>query len=71
MVLKMCGCGKEIPAERLEVFPNATSCAGCSTVVRNRVYMEYGHKTAGALVVVSGDDKESVRLAERAFRRSR
>ncbi len=71
MIAKMCACGQEIPAERLEVFPDATACAGCSTVGKNKVFMEYGHKTAGALVIVDWADKESIRKANRAFRRSR
>lgn len=27
-----CGCGKDIPAERLEALPNTTTCVACSTV---------------------------------------
>ena len=64
-------CGKKIPRERLECVPETTTCVGCSKVPVYRGFMEYGHKTAGFLVMLPNDDDESVRRAERAFRRAR
>jgi hypothetical protein len=63
-------CLKSIPAERLEILPTTTCCVDCSTVQPIRGFMEYGHKTAGYLVVLP-DDPEQQRLAERCFRRER
>jgi len=67
----ICGCGSEIPAERLEILPDTQVCADCSTEQRRVGFLVYGHKTAGEVVMVDGADKEAVRQAERAYRRSR
>lgn len=72
MICKVCN--QEIPAERVEalqemgIYPN--TCVLHSETKPKMVVMEYGHKTAGAIVVV-GNDPEQQRLAQRAYRRSR
>lgn len=64
-------CGQEIPVERLEVIPGCTTCVEHSREVQKVALLEYGHKTAGSVVVIDGNDTESVRRAFRAYRRSR
>lgn len=64
-------CAAEIDAERLEALPNTRTCAKCSTVQKVVTMMDYGHKTAPSLVVIEATDKEAIRLAKRAFHRSR
>jgi len=63
-------CGKPIPPERLECLPKTKTCVRCSDVRPVLAFMDYGHKTAPSLVIVS-DDREQQRLAKRAFRRAR
>lgn len=67
-----CQCGKSINQDRLE-FLEATGrplrCQECASEPKKVCFMEYGHKTAPGMVVVSGE--ESVRLAIRAYRRAR
>ena len=67
-------CGAEIPPERvefLELTGKSPRCVDHSGEVAAVTFMEYGHKTAGAIVKVAGDNKEAIRLATRAYRRSR
>lgn len=64
-------CGVEIDSDRLEVFPNTTCCPKHSGVQKKVCFMEYGHKTAPSLVTIDSGDRESIRKATRAFRRSR
>lgn len=64
-------CGKPIAEERLEALPGTTTCVNCSTEERVVGYLSYAHKTAPALIVVNPKDKEALRLAQRANRRSR
>lgn len=66
-------CGSEIDPERLEALPEVRLCLPCAGVhvSKDAVFMEYGHKTAPSLVRVPGRDKEALRRATRAFRRSR
>lgn len=64
-------CGNEIPAERLEVLPNTTTCVGCSTVKAVIGFMVFDHKTGGTPILVNPDDKETLRQAQRANRRAR
>lgn len=68
---RVCFCGKEIPPERLEVLPDATTCVGCSGVKRVAAFMVYSHKTAGAVMFIDSRNPEAVRQAKRAFRRAR
>lgn len=66
-------CAAPIPDERAD-FLRATGrperCLRCSDESAKVVLVEYGHKTAGAAVVV-GSDPEQIRLAQRAYRRAR
>lgn len=63
-------CHQKIPEGRLEAVPDATTCVGCSDVQKVKGLMDYGHKTAGAIVMLP-DDPEQQRLAFRAYRRAR
>lgn len=49
--MKKCKCGAVIPAERLAILPNTTSCVKCSTEQPKKGQMVYNHKTAPELVV--------------------
>jgi RNA polymerase-binding transcription factor DksA len=66
-------CGDTISAERLEVFPDAEFCVKCSGRHTKKVvgFLVFGHKTGGELMMVNRNDKEKLRLAVRANRRSR
>ena len=64
-------CGNPIPAIRLEIIPNTNTCASCSTEQKRVGFMDWGHKTAPELVVVSADDRENIRRAIRINCRSR
>jgi hypothetical protein len=68
MLCEKCKC--LIPSERLEILPDTKTCVNCSEVQKVTGFMEYGHKTAGYLVMMP-DDPEQRRLAERAFKRER
>ena len=63
-------CDQPIPRERLEALPDTKTCTACSTTQAYLTLMEYGHKTAGALVVVRSDPEQQ-RMAKRAYRRAR
>lgn len=63
-------CRQPIPPERLEAVPEASTCVGCSDVKKVKGLMDYGHKTAGTIVMLP-DDEEQRRLAFRAYRRAR
>lgn len=64
-------CSKEIPLERIEVFPNTRECVNCSSVKQKVSFMNYEHKTAGSIITVDGNNPEGVRQAKRAYRRAR
>lgn len=64
-------CGDEIPADRLEALPGTTTCVSHSGTTKRIGMMDYSHKTAPALVVLDSRNKEAMRLAHRAFHRSR
>jgi hypothetical protein len=67
-------CNQPIPEERVEALKEIglpyDTCVSHSQVTKPVCLMSYDHKTAGALVRVP-QDSESVRLAKRAFNRSR
>ena len=44
-------CGNEIPAERLEILPNTTTCVKCSTVQRIKGNMVFEKKMASEMVL--------------------
>lgn len=67
-------CGAEIPSDRAEFLAETGKPATCvehSGEVAAVSFLEYGHKTAGCVVTIPGTDKEAIRLALRAYRRSR
>ena len=69
----LCSCGRPIDPDRAEFLTESGRplvCQNCSTEGAKLVLMEYGHKTAGAAVVIP-DDPEQKRRALRAFHRSR
>lgn len=65
-----CKCNKAIHPDRLEAVPDTTTCVGCSDVKKVKGLMDYGHKTAGAIVMLP-DDPEQQRMAFRQYRRAR
>lgn len=64
-----CFCGAEIPIERSEA--GYATCIEHSNAKKPVGFMVYGHKTAGEIVIVNKDDEETLRQAQRAYRRSR
>lgn len=69
MVCEVCQC--DIPAERLAAIPNVRRCVTHSAASRSVGFMSFSHKTAPTLVMVRTDDAESLRRAQRAFKRAR
>lgn len=70
--MKTCSkCGVEIPAERLEILPDTTTCVKHSREKRKIAFNVYDHKTAPSLIIISGEDREAIRLARRVHRRAR
>ena len=64
-------CGNIIPQARLEIIPHAKTCVACSTEPKRVGFMDWYHKTAPELVMVSSDDRENLRRAVRVNCRSR
>ena len=67
-------CKKPIPQERLEFlleFKKDRVCVKCSNEGTFSGFMDYGHKTAPQLVIVPNNNTEALRVAKRAFKRSR
>ena len=64
-------CGKRIPQARLDVLPNTTTCVACSSVKPMVGFMDWYHKTAPELVMVSTGDTENLRRAQRINARAR
>lgn len=64
-------CGTEIPFERVEILPHTKTCVNCSTEKRKVVFNVYDHKTAPSLIIIDGNDRESIRRATRAHNRAR
>jgi hypothetical protein len=69
--MKCAKCESEIPQERLEVLPHTKTCVECSTEQKRVGFMCFEHKTAPFLVMVDSANKETLRQANRAFRRAR
>lgn len=62
-------CDTPVPQERIDAgFPK---CIKCSNTQKYMGFMNYAHKTAGEVVILSPDNPENVRLATRAYHRSR
>ena len=67
-------CQNNIPFERLEFlteFNRPLVCINCSTEQRAVGFMDWNHKTAPSLVMVPANAKETIRILNRANRRSR
>ena len=69
-------CGADIPIARVEAILSATgqlpdTCRWHSEAKPYAAMMVYGHKTGGEVQVVDPRNKEGLRQAMRAFRRSR
>ena len=64
-------CGIDIPTARIEAIPATTTCVKCSSVKSGHGFMVFSHKTAPELVMISPDDTESIRQAQRSNKRSR
>ena len=64
-------CSAEISVHRLEILPHATTCVLCSSEKKKVGFMDWYHKTAPELVVVSAENKEDLRRAIRVNARSR
>ncbi len=66
-------CNSEVDPDRADSLVEtgkAATCLACSSEQPKVCFLSYCYKTAAELVVV-GNDPESVRRAERAFRRAR
>lgn len=67
-------CYKTIPDERLEFLietNRALVCINCTKETRAVGFMDWNHKTAPSLVMVPANAKESIRILDRANKRSR
>jgi hypothetical protein len=67
-------CRNLIPEDRynfLIEYNKQIVCINCSTENRAVGYMDWGHKTAPQLVMVPANAKETIRILDRANKRSR
>ncbi len=66
-------CGVKIDEERLEALPHTTTCIKCSREGKMVGFSVsfFAKGTASELALVRPEDKEAVRLAERANKRRR
>jgi hypothetical protein len=64
-------CSEAIPQARIEALPDTTTCIKCSRVPKMVGFMDWYHKTAPELVMISSGDKENLRRAQRVNARSR
>jgi hypothetical protein len=55
----------------LEAIPDTNCCVKCSVAPKYVGFMDWYHKTAPELVMVSDNDKENLRRAQRVSARSR
>lgn len=63
-------CDKEIPDGRVELGFTDT-CVDHSMAKKHYGLMDYGHKTAGAVVIHRGGNEESIRRMQAVYRRKR
>ena len=66
-----CKCGNEISQIRLEAIPDTNCCVKCSEAPKYVGFMDWYHKTAPELVMVSSSDTENLRRAQRVNARAR
>jgi len=67
-------CENDIDYDRYEFLVETGRkiiCKGCSVENRAVGYMDFNHKTAPSLVMVPANAKETIRILDRANRRSR
>ena len=67
-------CQNKIDSERLEFlaeYKRPIVCVECSVEKPAVGFMDWGHKTAPQLVMVPNNARETIRILERANRRSR
>ena len=67
-------CNDIIPDGRLEFLREngrMMVCINCSTETRVMGFMDWNHKTAPQLVMVSSNATETIRILDRANRRAR
>ena len=75
-MLRCSKCDAEILEKRIIAILDATgelpdTCINCSNEPRRFGTLVFAHKTGGDTVVLKGDNKEHIRLARRAYQRSR
>jgi hypothetical protein len=63
-------CGDTISDIRLAAL-DTNICIKCSKVPKVFGLMDYSHKTAGAIVIVDGGDRESIRRMKNVYTRKR
>lgn len=65
-------CGSVLPKERIKIL-RVNYCVKCAENHTPKLagFMVFSHKTAGYLVILNESNKEQLRLAKRANRRSR
>lgn len=72
-------CGSIVPNARVEFLTERSkpiTCLICSKEQKQIGFVVYGHKTAGSVITVpqnpdGTNDPEKIRIAQRAYRRSR
>lgn len=67
-------CEEEVDEDRAEFLietKRKVTCMDCSTEQKNVGFMVYSHKTAPEMVRCSFDEKETLRIMNRANRRAR
>lgn len=62
-------CGQPMPAERLEL--GFAKCIECQNEQPYLGFQVFPHKTCGDPILIKGSNKEAIRQADRANRRSR
>jgi len=63
-------CQVPIPDERLEALPGVTTCVSHSTATKTEGVVEYGHKTAGVILILPKDPEQRRRVLN-CYRRKR
>jgi hypothetical protein len=64
-------CNSPIPLGRIQAIPDVTTCVKCSRVKPYVGFMDWHHKTAPEIVLISSENKENIRRAARISSRSR
>jgi hypothetical protein len=64
-------CFQPITAERIDSLGHVKVCVNCSQTPKHFGLMDFSHKTAGTVVIVNGNEKESIRRMKNAYTRKR